>query len=701
MNNEVIPTFPEEELLPYMKRKQVIRSLKQLNTLVKKMQTLEEFAFDTETNTLRVYSYSPEFKCVGISITWGYYNNYYIPVGHIFDDNQIPLEIVVRKLKPIFERDNIRIIGHNLKFDLHVLARIGINVKTNDLFDTMIASWICDENTQNGLKYCTQEILKIKQTKIDEVFNTVTKEDKKAVGLKASSKATFDLTRIDIASSYAIADSYYTWLLYIHFLDELHTQNMEKIYFKIYPRFLKVLFDMEEKGVVLDIDKCRKMDEQMQEDLDNLEYEMLELIGLDMKISSGQQLAQLLFGYDEFKTVNQDLIDFNFGFTPISYTAKGVPQTNTETLKKLARSTFKNSHKMIGVKFCQLLLEYKKIAKLQSFTTGFIDVMYPDGKIHCNFNPIGTTSGRISCSNPNLMQVPNGSEEDKYNIRDLFIGDLDPTTNTRDRIISVDFSNLEVRIMAHFSLDKGLIDAFLENKDLHGNTAKLMFQLDCDANEVKKKYPQLRQQGKIIAFLLQYGGSVSALEGTLNSDGGLDSMIKEIKDCGGKNLPKHLSPFSKCKKPKDIAQTLMDMYFDAFPGIAKFMKQQKKFAHRNGVVYTILGRKRNLPMIYSSNKGEVSYAERLSLNAPIQGTGADIMINAQLNIFENERLKELGCKMLIQVHDELIFSCPESTSEEASQIIRECMIYPFGKDKTLNLPLEVGIGIGSSYGVGH
>lgn len=255
--------------------------------------------------------------------------------------------------------------------------------------------------------------------------------------------------------------------------------------------------------------------------------------------------------------------------------------------------------------------------------------------------------------------------------------------------------------MAHFSEDKGLIDAFNHGLDLHGNTAKLMFRLDCEVNEVKKKYPKLRQMGKVIAFLLQYGGSVSALEATLDKDGILSEMLHEVKQCKGKNIPTHLAPFKDCKNTKQMAQTLMDMYFEAFPGIAKFMRQQKKFAHRHGEVYTVLGRKRRLPMIYSSNKGEVGYAERLSLNAPIQGSGADIMINAQINVDKNERLKELDCKMLLQIHDELIFSCPTENCEEAIEQIRECMCYPFGRDKTLNLPLDIGADYGQSYAVGH
>ena len=256
--------------------------------------------------------------------------------------------------------------------------------------------------------------------------------------------------------------------------------------------------------------------------------------------------------------------------------------------------------------------------------------------------------------------------------------------------------------MAHFSRDENLINAFHNGLDLHGNTAKLMFRLDCEANEVKKKYPQLRQMGKVIALLLQYGGSVIALEETLNSNGMLTNMLQELKTYKSKkDLPDTLKPFWGCKKTKDMAQALMDAYFEAFPGIANFMRKQKKAAHRNEYVMTVLGRKRRLPFINQNDPKMTGYAERLSLNAPIQGSGADIMINAQINVSQNERLKELGCKMLVQIHDELLFSCPKENCEEAIQVIRECMIYPFGREKLLNLPLDIGAGHGKSYAAGH
>lgn len=690
------------------KNSQIITSLKDLKILAKRMTKLQEFAFDTETNTLRVYGDNKDFKLVGLVISWGQYHNYYIPTGHYFDENQLPLALVVRHLRPIFEREDITLIGHNIKFDMHVLARIGINVKTPYIFDTMIASWICDENTSNGLKDNSQNILGIKQEHFGDTLASVTKEEKKAVGLKASQKATFDLVRIENASPYALDDAYYTWELYIHFLDKMQQEGMEDIYFKTYPPFITTLFRMEERGIDVDVAKLKQMGVDMQKDLEELEYLMLELAGVHINVGSNQELSQLLFGYDNFKNPKEEVLRYSFDFPIESTTKTGAPQVNGATLEKLAKKEYKTKRKQEGVQFCKYLLEYKKLAKLKSaFVDGLLEQLYEDGKAHPSFHPVGTDSGRISCSSPNLMQMPNAKDSDKYQIRDCFIGKL-RENGQRDHIISVDYSNLEVRVMAHFSKDPALLSAFAEGKDLHGNTAKMMFNLDCDANEVKNLYPDLRQIGKVIAFLLQYGGSPMTLYETLTAQGeNLDAKAKEYK----------------CKNGKEVAQKYFDMYFDGFKGIANFMKSQKKFAHRNEYVNTLVGRKRRLPQINSSNYGESAYNERLSINACIQGSGADIMINAQNRLegtnpclvtkhflkeeglndkfIASERLKELGCEMLVQIHDELLFTCPEENCDEAIKIIRDCMIYPFGEDVHLNVDLEVGAGHSKSYQGGH
>lgn len=598
----------------------IVTSETQLRCLGYKLYDVMEFAFDTETNTVDwCNADNPYFKIVGISISFGINDSYYIPIGHRFDPTpQLPLKTIVRHLRPAFERTDVTIIGANIKYDMHVMKRIGIEIKTPYIFDTMIASWLCNENVEKGLKPNVLRIFNHQMEKFNDVVAKVPKEIKKKAGLKANQKATFDLTMIGDSANYATEDAFFTFMLYLHYLEELEITGMTKIYYKMYPPFIRILYDMEERGITIDKEACAEMNEKMQEDIEDLEYQMLELVGVDFDINSSQQLAQLLFGYDGFKTVNQDLLDVNFGFPVQSRTAKGVPQTNNATLVAISRMEYKNSNKIMGVKFCNMLLKHKELSKLKTFTQKFLEVCYPDGKIHCSFNPTGTTSGRVSASNPNLQQIPNAGEEDAYNIRSLFVGDIDDYD--QEDIISCDYSNLEVRVMAHFSKDEGLLNAFEHKVDLHGNTAKLMFRLDCDANEVKKKYPKFRKMGKVIAFLLQYGGSVMALESTLNSDGMLTEMLQELKGYKHKkDLPDTLAPFWGCKSTKEMAQALMDLYFEAFPGIAKFMKRQKKYAHQHGKVYTVLGRERRLPQIQSSNFREVGYAERLALNAPIQG----------------------------------------------------------------------------------
>jgi DNA polymerase-1 len=716
----------------------VVKTLQQLRTLAYKMSKLEEFAFDTETNSLRALGPNKKFKCVDISISWGLYDNYLIPMGHIFDYDQLSQDLVVKYLKPVFEREDVVIIGHNIKFDMHVIARIGINVRTKLIFDTMIASWLCDENTPNGLKENVLQHFGVVQTPFKETVSTVTKEQKIFMGMKPANTATFDMVSIEVATPYAIDDAFYTFQLYQIFLDRLIEEEMDKIYFKTYPPFIYSLYHMEEQGITVDKAKMEKIHTDILADLEILDYELIELAGAHVELGSTQQLAQLLFGFTDFKTVIKDIIDVNFGFPIESKTPKGLPQVSGAVLEKISEKQFKSKRKMEGVQFCKLMCGRKKLATLDSmFAGGLVDKMYDDGKIHASANPIGTDSGRTSMSDPNLQQLPKSLEDDesglyelvkKYQIRDCFIGNYNEVTKKRDDIISIDYSNLEVRIMAHFSKDPALLNAFAQGKDLHGNTAKMMFRLECDANEVKKLHPNYRQLGKVIAFLLQYGGSAYGLYcSDLNKHGELDDISRNEKD-------DKKSDFYGCKDGKAVAQRLIDLYFTGFKGIADFMKSQKKFAHKNLYVYSLVGRKRRLPEINSGDFKVLSYNERLSINACIQGSGADIMINAQNKIdghyeqapmsqayykdlaeakkamkvqtktkefIGSARLKELQCIMLVQIHDELLFSCPKENCEEAMLIIRDYMINPFGEKVKLNLPLEVGMGHSKSYAGGH
>jgi DNA polymerase-1 len=694
-----------------LEKYEIINSIPKIRKLANKMKRLDAFAYDTETNTLQVAGPNKEFRCAGISISWGVYNNYYIPLNHIFDGHQLLTKTVVKYLKPIFERTDIVLALANGKFDMHVLARLGIQIKTPYLFDIVIASWLHDENLLKGLKENTQRVLCVNQTHFKDALKTITKEEKKAVGLKASSKGNFTLTHYKVSAPYAVDDAFYTWQLYLYYIDVLIKDGMDKIYWKVYPAIIYTFYNMEEKGIDVDKKRLAKMGKAMQKDLDELEYKMTELAGVTMSFTSSQQLVQLLFGYDKFKTVYPNILQASFKFQPETLTKGGIPQANKEFLLHIVKKTYKTRRKREGIEFCKLLAQHKKLSKLKSaFVDGLLDKLYDDEKCHPAFNVVGTDSGRVSCSKPNLMQLPNAKDDDKYQIRDVFIGSINEETGEREDIISVDFSNLEIRVGTHFSKDKVLYKAFVEGHDIHGATAVTMLQLPCEPDEVKKKYPDYRQMAKKINFGLFYGMSAPTLCGQIE-DAGVDM-----------SNPKLLKKFN-VKDKLELSQKLMDMYFEGYPGVAEFIKKQKKFAHKHGFVWHIDGRKRRLPNINSSNYKQLSYSERLSVNAPVQGGGASIMMNAQNKIdgtlkqavnskeicdkyndkhfIGSNKLNELQCKMLLQVHDELIFSCPKENCDEAMAIIRDYMIHPFGNTVHLNVPLEVGMSHGRSYQTGH
>lgn len=676
----------------------IVDTVSKLKKLAEKLNHVQEFAFDTETNTLQVAGENKEFICVGISISWGRFNNYYIPMGHRRVEDykrNLSIEVVQEYLQPIFNREDVRIIGHNLKYDMHVLKRIGISIATKDFFDTMLASWLLDENTPNGLKQITSDNLNIPQTHFAEVIDSVPAEVKKEFGLKATNKATFDLTLIDESAFYALDDPFYTYYNYMYLLDELEKDGMDKIYFKKMIPFMIVLFNMEERGITVDREALDEMNVNITKDMENLLYDMTEILGVEFNPNSNQQLQAILFGYvkdikkpdevnpkkgispiqeirekyegkknwteeriqkkiadlwakyDETMGEWKVFVENGFDFKPTSTTSAGAPSTDSGSLWTLSHKEYKVKRKREGVEFCSLLLEYKRLAKLKSaFIDGLESQLYDDGKAHCSFNQIGTTSGRISCSSPNLQQLPKAhGDEDNYAIRKLFIGSIDLITKKRKKIIAVDYSNLEIRCTAHLSGDPLLLDMFAHGKDIHGTTAINMFELtDCDDKSVKQKHPDLRQAAKVLNFLLIYGGSASALYDSLKYD--RSAPI----DLGDKE---HLAKYKKfgVKNGVDVAQVYIDKYFDSYKGVAQMIRENKKFARKHGFVYTIIKRKRRLEGINSSDNKIRSYCERLATNARVQGTASDIVSSAQVRLENDPWFEEHRCYMLVQVHD--------------------------------------------------
>lgn len=695
---------------PKIKRYEIIDSVSKLKKLARKMATLEEFSFDTETNTLAVNGPNSKFTCVSIQICWGEYDNYYIPLHHKREEDyyrNIPERKLRQYLRPVFENPDIRLVGQNIKFDIHVLTRLNIHVKTTDIFDTMIMSWLCDENTPNGLKENSAMKLGIDQTHFVEAIDTVPKEVKKEFGLKATQKATFDLVLIDDAAKYGLGDSFYTWELYLGFLDLLEHEKMTKIYERHYKPFLLCLFKMEERGVCVDTYYLDEMDKKIDEEIEDLTYRMIELAGVEFNPKSSQHLYELFFGYEKEPPkdkngnrkklkngqyaeakVNWDILNASFNFKVIGATKNGAPATDNDVFFRLSKMQFKNKRKQEGVELATLMLEYKKIIKLRdAFVKGIREQIYDDGKVHCHFNIIGADSGRLSCSEPNLQQLPKSGEEDNYKIRKLFIGDVDEETGKRKKIIACDYSNLEMRVLTHFSEDEHLLKMFANNEDSHGSTAVLMFNLDCQPGEVKKKYPHLRQAAKVLNFLLMYGGGAMRLYESLKGD-----HYSPI-DLGA---PEYLKEYH-AKDGIEVAQIYIDKYFEGYKGITRFMREQKRFAKKNGYVQTLLRRKRRLPDILSHDFKLASYQERLAINATIQGSAADITSSAQIRIDNEPWFIEHRCLMLLQVHDELVFECPEEYVEEAIEKIKAYMLHPFGDKVELNVRLDSEADSGDSY----
>ena len=823
---------------PQIQEYEIVDSVEKMHELKNLMLKVDEFAFDTETNSLRVLGKNSQFKLVAISISWGDSNNYYIPLGHIREediDSQLELETAVEYLKPVFERKDVRIVGWNLKFDMHVMKRVGIHIKTSFLYDAMVMSWLCDENEPSSLKHQSSKYLRTDQTKFSEVMDTIPKEVKKEFGFKSNSKGTFDLVLIEDAAPYALADAFYTWELYIGFKDLIEQESMGIVYRKVYQPFIRTLFDMEERGVSVDVKRLIQMETDMKAGIEALNYRIIELAGAEFNPSSSQQLAELLYGYIKpKKDEDPDLVTSNnphiqavsFGFPIEFYTKGGSPSTDNNTIWHISRKQYKNYRKKEGVEMCVALLDYKKLDKLFSaFVVGLREQLYEDGKVHPSFNIIGTDSGRLSCiakdtpikvvggdkpiqdinagdlvycydndgnlriskvtrtmnngirpvvkvtmrsqgthefiklvctpdhkirlrdgnwvradslkieklelcynhqvysvepfgiaevydlevadyhnfiasevcvhncSDPNLQQLPKADEGDKYQIRSLFIGGRylsqsdSEVSFKRKKIVSIDFSNLEMRVLAHFSQDENLLKMFANNEDSHGSTAVNMFELDCAPSDVKKLYPHLRQAAKTINFMLMYGGGAFRLYSSLNED--RDNPI----NLGEQS---YLDKY-KVNSGEDVAQIYIDKYFSTYSGVASFIKNQKRFAKRNGYVYTVLQRKRRLPDINSRDYSKVSYCERLSVNSTIQGSAADITINAQNRISKDPFFISNGIRMLIQVHDELVFECPESLLDVAIEKLKHYMEHPFGDDVSLNLPLIADAGFGNNY----
>ena len=618
--SSLLPRLPEmEAIIPEITVKtrppegdyHVVSQSPALEALLSRLSEARTFAFDLETTGLNAMT----TQLVGISLSPAPGEAYYIPVGHVGwgEIEQLPLEQVIKRLKPLLEDISLNKLAQNGKFDMTVLAEYGINVK-NLNFDTMVAAYLLGEKPLN-LKALAFGKLGIEMTPITDLIGS------------GSKQLTMSQIEIKRAADYACADADMTLRLAELLKTELNRQGLWSLFAEVEMPLVPVLLHMERNGIALDTELMRQMSHRLGEQLLKLEAEIYNWVGHQFNINSPQQLSNVLFQELQLPAT------------------KGRSKYSTEAsvLERL-----RTVHPVI-----ELVLEYRQLAKLKST---YIDALpsllnHKTGRIHTSFNQTRTATGRLSSSEPNLQNIPVRGELGKE-VRQAFIAP--PGTH----LLSGDYSQIDLRALAHLCQDPTLVAAFQHDEDIHTATAARLFGVD--AQEVT---PDMRRVAKTVNFGVIYG----------MSDYGLEQATE-------------LS--------REEAAQFITTYFAQHPGIKEYVESTKKQAREGGYVQTILGRRRYIPEINSANRQVREAAERMAINMPVQGTSADIIKVAMINLDHELARRRLKSKMLLQVHDELIFEVPEAERETMRQLVPKIMATAL----ELSVPLKVDIKMGKNWG---
>lgn len=607
----------------------IVQTRKQFDEMINELGEASIISFDTETTGLDYLT----CDLVGASFSNGK-KGWYVPVGHITEEEQIPKFVFIDNIKKIMENPKIAKIAHNLKFDYQIMKQVcGVGIE-GQWFDTMIAHWLLNENGRHGLKVLSEKYLGYKQTEFTEVVP------------KGQS---FKDTSIEVGGEYAVDDAIVTFRLMEYFAPMLAKQDLENPFFKIEMPLVKVLAEMELKGVPIDVDYLRAKGEWITETVAEINQEFWDFLGYPINLNSTKQLGEALFGKLKYPVQR--------------VTPTGNPSTDRDTLLALERK---------GYPIAGRINRYKMLKKIQgTYVDGLIDKVRVDGRVHGSFNHIGTVTGRLSSSNPNLQNIPARDEETQ--IKRAFI------VPEGYKMINADYSQIELRVMAHFSQDKAMVEAYNQGQDLHCRTASQLSNIEYatflkaidndkqgkELTDMDNKCLRLRGLAKGVNFGIIYGrGSRSLAEGEGITE---KEAIKYIDD-----------------------------YFKSFSGVKAFIDHTHKTAKKYGYVRSLTGRKRRLPKIYSERFGEVKSAERQSVNSKIQGSAGDIMKLAMIDL-EYNVLPKFNADLLIQVHDEVIIHCPEEHAEECKEAVRESMINAV----QLRVPLDVDIRISDNWAEGH
>lgn len=590
----------------------VVRNEEEFENLLEILRESEVISLDLETTSL-----SPlDAKIVGIALSTKPKSGYYIPVGHKVETKQLKVEKVLPRLLESLKGS--KVIGQNLKFDYSVLYSNGYEIP-NIGFDTMIAAYLLNPDQKKfGLDELSIKYLKYKPISYNELFTSGTLFEKRIEDLS-----------IEKVSQYSIEDADIALRLYKILNEKIYSLNLEKVLNEIELPLIPVLAKMELNGVYFDEDYLRNLSSSYEKKINALLEKIYVLAGEEFNLNSPKQVSYILFE--------------KLGIKPKKKTKTGSYSTSADSLEEMI-----NEHEIVS-----LILEYRKYFKLKSTYVDALPKMInpKTQRIHTSFNQTGTATGRLSSSEPNLQNIPNRDEEGKE-IRKALI-----PQQKGWKILSADYSQIELRILAHLSEDENLLRAFKEDLDVHSITASKIFGVP-----VEDVDNSMRQVGKTVNFSIIYGITPF----------GLSKRLKiPLKDC----------------------DKIITSYFQNYPGVRKYIESTLEKAKKEGIVYTIFGRRREVPQLRSRNKNIQQEGVRIATNTPIQGTAADIIKIAMINIDKIIREKKLTSKMILQVHDELVFEVPEKELDIMKEVVKREMENVI----ELKAPLKVDIKIGDHW----
>jgi DNA polymerase-1 len=594
---------------------ELVQTEPELAELVKLLKEADCMVLDTETSDLDPFV----ADLVGLSVCVTPENAFYIPLGHRDEagkllTGQLAKKSILKTLKPLLEDERLPKLGHNLKFDYSIIKEQGEGVSLRGpLWDTMIASYLLDPGRRTfKLDDLCREILELKMT----TFAEVTRRDKRPDAFVYVEPAD--------AKNYSCEDVLGACLLWKEFRPKLEKQNLWELFAELETPLLPILAEMELVGIKVDTGLLQELSQEFSKKIAELEKEIYKLAGQEFNINSPKQLGEILF--DKLQL-------------PHGRKTKTGYSTDVGVLERLS------FHELP-----QAVLVHRNLSKLQStYVDKLASLVHPKtGRVHSSFNQTVTATGRLSSSNPNLQNIPVRTEEGQR-IRQAFVPEKGHV------FVAGDYSQIDLRVLAHYSQDKALLEAFRAGQDVHNRTAAEIFFVS-----PLLITPQMRRVAKTINFGIVYGMSSFGLASQLNLS-------------------------------RKEAQTFIDRYFKHYPGVQQFMEDIVKQAKKDHYVTTLLNRIRYLPDINSTNRTSREFAERTAINTPIQGTAADIIKLAMIKVDKELKKAKLKTRMLLQIHDELVFEVPEKEEEKVTRLVKDGM----ESVMQLDVPLVVNISVGN------